>query len=186
MSQGDPTATAVQLLSGIAREPHDVLPEVLTELHRIARGQMRGQSNDHTLQTTALVNEAAIRILNIEDLTFADRAHVLRVATMAMKQILIDYARSKRALKRSPSGARVSLEHVYARDEHKDDFEALSIALDRMRSLDPKAVEVVEMRYFLELTFVQISDVQQRPVEEIKKDWRIARAWLRKELSYES
>ena len=186
MPHGDPTSAAIELLSGIAREPHDVLPELLTELHRIAHGQMKGQSNDHTLQTTALVNEAAIRILNIEGFAFTDREHVLRVATRAMKQILIDYARSKGALKRRPSGSRVSLEHAYARDEHNGDFEELSLALDRLRSLDAKAVEVVELRYFLELTFAQISEAQHRPIDEIKKDWRIARAWLRKELSHES
>ncbi|GAB5496057.1 MAG: ECF-type sigma factor [Phycisphaerales bacterium] len=144
---------------------------------------MKGQANDHVLQTTALMNEAAIRILNTDEYSFVDREHVLRVATNAMKQVLIDYARSKAALKRRPPGMRVSLNNALAKDDRDSDFEGLSEALNRLRKLDSRAADVVEYRYFLELTFAQIALVQHRDIGDIQKDWRIARAWLRKELS---
>lgn len=186
MTNADRASDAFTALVTAPGDIHAALPAVLEDLRRIAHREMKGQPRDHTLQTTALVNEAVLRLLASEKYRVNDQQHLLNLAARAMKQILIDHARAKDTLKRKPPGTRVTLDNAVVRDEPDCDIEGLASALDRLRAFDALAAQTVELRYFLELGFSQIAVVQNRSADEVRRDWRIARAWLRGEIQGES
>ncbi len=161
-----------------------ILPLVYDELHRIAHGAMRQESPGHTLQTTALVHEAYVRLVST-DLEWESSGHFLRVAARAMRRILVDHARARKTAKRG-GGAPVlvldSLESVVAAESRADDVLALDDALERLFALDERKGRIVELCYFGGLTYDEIADTLGISPATVHRDLRMARAWLYSEL----
>lgn len=161
-----------------------VLPLVYDELHRLAHAAMRRESPGHTLQTTALVHEAYMRLVSA-DLEWQDSGHFLRVAARAMRRVLVDHARARKAAKRG-GGAPVlcldSLEGVVASDSRPDDVLALDEVLERLFALDERKGRIVELCYFGGLTYDEIADTLDVSPATVHRDLRMARAWLYDEL----
>lgn len=162
-----------------------LIPLIYGELHRLARYYMRGEQDKTTLQTSALINEAYLRLVNVNEVEWKDRAHFLGVASRLMRQILVDFARSKQAQKRGGDRRRVSLENVPAafQKEFAPDLIALDEALVSLASLDPRQSKVVELRYFGGLTIEETASVLRVSSGTVRRDWRMARAWLYRELT---
>ena len=161
-----------------------LLPLVHDELHRIAAGYMRRERADHTLQPTALVNEAYLRLVDQRDVEWRDRAHFLGVAAQLMRMILVDHARARRAAKRAGGAERVSLDDtVIVVGERDVDLLALDEALGRLAALDPRLCRVVELRYFGGLTTRETAEVLGVSTATVEREWATARGWLRRELT---
>ena len=161
-----------------------LLPLVHDELHRIAAGYMRRERADHTLQPTALVNEAYLRLVDQRDVEWRDRAHFLGVAAQLMRMILVDHARARRAAKRAGGAERVPLdETVLVGGERDVDLLALDEALGRLAALDPRLCRVVELRYFGGLTTREAAEVLAISTATVEREWATARGWLRRELT---
>lgn len=162
-----------------------VFPLVYAELLSLARRQMRG-AMPHTLQPTALVHEAWVRLAG-GGAPISDRAHFWAVASLAMRQILVDHARRKRRAKRGGGRARVALEAVDVPvGEGALDVLALDEALTRLSSLEPRLARTVELRYFGGLSVDEAAEVLGVGSATVKRDWSLARAWLRRELEGEA
>lgn len=154
---------------------------VYDELHRMADRQMRRQRPDHTLQATALVNEAYIRVFGQE---WRDREHFLSVAARAMRSILVDHARKKATAKRTPGGERVALDDLtQTYEERAIDLVALDDALNQLSEVDPEMVRLVELRFFAGLTMEEAASFLNISPRKAQKEWCTARAWLRREIT---
>ena len=161
-----------------------LLPLVYGELHRLAHSAMRGESEGHTLQTTALVHEAYVRLVDA-DLEWEGSSHFLRVAARAMRRVLVDHARSRKAQKRgggAPVLALDTLEQVVALTAPPDEVLALDDALERLFALDERKGRIVELCYFGGLTYDEIADTLEISAATVHRDLRLARAWLYNEL----
>src|SRR6266536_5274127 len=170
-SQGDDAALA------------ELTPLVYEELRRLAHHFMEGQRPDHTLQTTALVNEAYLRLADQTNSNWQSRAHFFAVAARAMRQILVSYARSNRAQKRGGGGARIELdEAAIVSPEESKEIVDLHEALERLATLDSRKAQVVELKYFGGLNYDEMAEVLKISRVTVRRDWRFARAWLYKEL----
>jgi RNA polymerase sigma factor (TIGR02999 family) len=145
---------------------------------------MRGERDAHTLQTTALVNEAFLRLLGGPPVVWESRTHFFAVASTAMRRILVDYARNRDADKRGGEWQRVDLEEpaVVGRDDLAQVI-AIDQALTRLASFDPRQARIVELRFFVGLTEEEIAEQLQLSPRTVKRDWRVARAWLQAELA---
>jgi len=154
---------------------------VYDELHRMADRQMRRQRPDHTLQATALVNEAYIRVFGRK---WRDRDHFRSVAARAMRSILVDHARKKTTVKRTPGGQRVPLDELtQTYEERAIDLVALDKALNRLAEVDPDMVRLVELRFFAALTMEETASFLNISIRSAQKEWHTARAWLRREVT---
>jgi len=163
-----------------------LVPLVYHELHRLARHYMAGQRPGHTLQTTALLNEAYLRLVDSPNLGWQNRAHFFAVSAQVMRCILVDWARSRQALKRGGEGRPVPLEEaLVVADAPGVDFVALDDALKALAALDPRKCEVVELRFFGGLSVEETAEVLKVSPETIMRDWKSAKKWLRRELSKE-
>jgi RNA polymerase sigma factor (TIGR02999 family) len=153
---------------------------VQPELQRMAASVLRGERQDHTLEPNALVNELFVRWLGSPPVTFADRVHFFALAAKTMRRILIDHARAHGAEKRGGDRARVTLSAVDGWNpvEHYDDVLALDAALSKLERADPRAGRVVELRFFGGLLEEEIAEVLGVSVITVKRDWKVARAWL--------
>ena len=161
----------------------EVAPLIYEELRRLAHYQMAGQRADHTLQTTALVNEAYLRLADQTNPNWQDRAHFFAVAARAMRQILVNYARSNQAQKRGGGGARIELdEAALISPEQSKEIVDLHEALEELATLDSRKAEVVELKYFGGLDYDEIAEVLKVSKITVRRDWEFARAWLLKEL----
>ena len=162
----------------------DVLwPQVYEELRRLARRSMRGQGPEHTLEPTALVHEAYLKLSRSPGLDASDQARFLGLAARAMRQILVDHARGKAAAKRGDGGIRVELaDDLGATPPPAVDLLALHAALDRLASFDERKVRIVEMRYLAGLTLEEVAAVLGLSVPTVKRDAAMAKAWLFREL----
>ena len=172
--QGDHTALDV------------LLPAVYDELHRQAERYMRGQSAGHTLQATALVNEAYLKLVDQRETEWTSRTHFLGVAAKAMRSILVDHARARQAAKRGSGAARLTLGQVgggVADRNAEVDVLDLDEALRRLAELDPEKGRLVELRYFGGLSIEESAEVLGVSPATLKRHWSTARAWLRRELS---
>lgn len=157
---------------------------VYRELHELANGHMRAQRREHTLQATALVNEAYLRMFRSAEPGFSDRNHFLRVASRAMRCVLVDHAREKGRLKRTAGGQRLPLEELgQLFEEGAEDLVALDAALARLGETDARAVQVVELRFFGGRTEEEIAAILDVSLRTVERDWNAARAWLHRELS---
>jgi RNA polymerase sigma-70 factor (ECF subfamily) len=152
------------------------------ELHRLAAWRMRGERGAHTLQTTALVNEAYIRLFGTEGADFNDRNHFLAVASRVMRQVLVDYARARHASKRA--GDKVSLDSVdLAFTPMQPDLLDIHWALEELAAIAPRQAQLVELRFFGGLSVDEAASVLQIAPRTADKDWVLARAWLRRRLA---
>jgi RNA polymerase sigma factor (TIGR02999 family) len=159
-------------------------PIVYQELHRIARGYMARERTDHTLQTTALVNEAYVRLVDARQVTWHDRAHFFAVCARAMRRILVDHARSRGYVKRGGGKLRVQFDEAFGMAWSADsNLLELDEALDRLSILDPRKARVIEMRFFGGLSVEETAEALGISPETVMRDWKLARAWLYRELS---
>jgi RNA polymerase sigma factor (TIGR02999 family) len=161
-----------------------LLPLVYDELHRIAARYMRGERRRNTLQTTALVNEAYMRLADYKRMQWQDRAHFFAVAAQAMRRILIDFARARQNLKRGGDAERVSFdEGILATSTNGTDLLALNEALEQLAMMNARQARVVELRYFGGLNEEEVAHVLGIAPRTVRSDWRLARAWLYKTLT---
>jgi len=157
---------------------------VYSELRRLASRYMRRERGSHTLQPTALVNEAWVRLGDGQHVPWQSRAHFFAVASNCMRQILVDHARKRRSAKRGGGRHQVTLEEGFLKDQNKVlDLLVLHDALERLKALDARACRIVEMHFFGGLSFEEMAEVLQVSSRTVTRDWNMARAWLHGELS---
>jgi RNA polymerase sigma factor (TIGR02999 family) len=161
-----------------------LVPKVYAELHRLAHRQMRAERSGRTLQTTALVHEAYLRLVDTRRVRWESRAHFLGVAAQAMRRVLVDAARARKARKRGGAAAMVPLDEApLAAPERAASIVALDDALTALADVDPRKSQVVELRYFGGLSVAETAAVLRVSPETVQRDWRVAKAWLLRELS---
>ena len=185
MSPSDPHTTLLlnRLARGDAAAADEVLPRVYDELRDIAGAYMRRQGPASTLQATALVNEAWLRVAGAGELDFGCRSQFLALAARAMRSVLVDAARARAAEKRGGGAQRVTLFESIGADGPTDvDLLALDEALEALSERDPEAVRVVELRFFGGLSHPEIADATGSSLRTVERRWWLARAWLRGEL----
>jgi len=160
------------------------MPLVYEELRRLARQCMRGERAGHTLQTTALVNEAYLRLVNSSRVHWQDRAHFYAIASQLMRRVLVDEARRRRNLKRGGQYTRVEIDQAELNTEPRDlDLLALDHALDKLAGFAPRKAKVVELRFFGGLSIEETALVLVISTDIVKREWRTAKLWLFQELS---
>jgi RNA polymerase sigma factor (TIGR02999 family) len=160
-----------------------LLPLVQGELRRLAGRHMRHERAGHTLQASALVNEAYIRLIEVKQVQWQNRAHFFAMASRVMRRILVDAARAKGYQKRGAGALKVSLDEAVAvADPPSQDFVALDDALNALEAVDPRKCKVVEMRFFGGMSMEETAEALHLSAGTIKRDWRLAKAWLAREL----
>jgi len=185
-----PPPTVTSLLKawsdGDATALKHLVPLVEAELRRLARGYMRRERQGHTLQATALVNEVFLRLTDAGGIRWQDRAHFLGIASRLMRRVLVDYARSRGYRKRGGEAQRVTLDDtLLVTPEPAVDVMALDRALDVFARIDARKSRVVELRFFGGLSVEETAEVLHVSVDTIKRDWRVAKLWLLRELKGE-
>lgn len=161
-----------------------LMPLVYAELRQMARRYMRKQSEGHTLQTTALIHEAYLRLAAQEEKQWAGRAHFFGVAAQAMRHVLVDYARSHQAAKRGGNALVITLDEVaIVSDERTAELVALDDALQELAKLSPRQCQVVELRYFGGLSVAETAAVLKVSTDTVTRDWNQAKAWLYRTLN---
>ena len=170
--EGDPAAFA------------EVYTALYDELHRMARAQRRSWSGDHTLDTTALVHEAYLKLVNRQQATWVDRAHFVAVAAKAMRHVLVNYAERRRAAKRGGGAIPLGLDEIADQvgTAVEDEVLALHEALDRLASMSPRQEQVVEARFFGGLSIEETAMALDVSPATVKRDWQLASAWLQREM----
>jgi RNA polymerase sigma-70 factor, ECF subfamily len=166
---------------GIAIE--QLTPLVYKELHKIAASYMRGSRPDHTLQPTALINEAYLRMVKQEGANYEDRSHFFALAASMMRGILVDYARARATDKRGGGGKIQLDENMDLSDGGASEFLVVHEALEKLKELEPRKAAVIELRFFGGLTFEEIAEAQGVSLVTAKRDSAYAEAWLRRALS---
>lgn len=162
----------------------ELVPLVHQELRRLARLQLRGERNNHTLQTTALVNEAFIRLVDLRRIQWQDRAHFLSLSARLMRRILVDHARSRNYQKRGGGALNLTLDDiVVASPARGADLVALDDALEGLARVDPRKSQVVELRFFGGLSVEETAEALEVSPETVLRDWRLAKVWLLREVS---
>ena len=160
-----------------------LLPLVQGTLHRLARRHVNRERAGHTLQTTALVNEAFIRLVGQQDVDWQNRTHFFAVSAQVMRHILVDYARQRASGKRGGEFRHVTLDgELVVSDERSAELVALDDALEVLATVNPRGSRIVEMRYFGGMNNMEIAQVLQLSETTVERDWRLARAWLHREL----
>jgi RNA polymerase sigma factor (TIGR02999 family) len=161
-----------------------LIPFVYEELHALAHRYMARQAPGHALQTTALINEVYVRLANTREVNWQDRAHFFAVCARAMRQILTDFARSRRYIKRGGDAPHVSLDEGLAVSRQlPTDLVALDDALKGLAQVDPRASQVVELRFFGGLSVEETAEVLKVSAETVTRDWRVAKARLLRDLT---
>ena len=159
-------------------------PLVYEELHRIAHRYMGRQPHGHTLQTSALVNEAYLRLVDVNQVNWQNRAHFFAVSAQLMRHILVDFARSRQSQKRGGEAQQVSLgEALEVSAERSADLVALDEALSLLAALDARQARVIELRFFGGLGIEETAEVLKVSEGTVRRDWRMAKAWLLRELT---
>jgi len=158
-------------------------PLVQAELHQLARRYLARERPGHTLQPTALINEAYVRLAGERKVQWKNRAHFVGVAAQVMRFILVDHARAKRYAKRDHGGQRITFdEELQIGEERSADLLALDEALSRLAAIDPRRSRIAELRYFGGLSVEETAEALDVSVATVVRDWRLTRAWLRREL----
>jgi RNA polymerase sigma factor (TIGR02999 family) len=188
MPDSDQTSGITQLLiewnNGRPEALEDLLPLVYTELRRLATRYLHREPADHTLQPTALVHEAYLRLIDQRQVRWQNRAHFYGIAAKIMRRILVDYARARQADKRGAGWERVTMIENQIPDNRAGlDLLALDQALERLATFDAQQERIVELRYFGGLTIEEAAEVVGVSAATIVREWTIARAWLRGEMS---
>src|SRR6266480_6609918 len=185
-----PSVSQQEVTNLLARWSHgddaafgELTPLIYEELRRIAHRHMGGERADHTLQTTALVNEAYLRLADQTKPNWQSRAHFFAVAARAMRRILVSYARSQRSQKRGGGALKVDLdEAALISPEESQEIVDLHEALERLATLDSRKAQVVELKYFGGLNYDEMAEVLKISPVTVRRDWRFAKAWLYTEL----
>jgi RNA polymerase sigma-70 factor (ECF subfamily) len=182
--EGEITELLALMTSGDKDAEARLMPLVYAELRRLAASYMRGERPDHTLQATALVHEAFLRLKDCGELNWQSRSHFFAVSAQMMRRVLVDHARSIGAQKRFGGQSRISLESalVFA-DEQAEELLALDEALNRLSTWDQRQSRVVEMRFFAGLGMEEIAAILGISTRTAKRDFHMARAWLYDELT---
>ena len=179
----DVTALLVAWGGGDEGALGQLLPIVHSELHRLARRLMRGERDGHTLQTTGLVNEAYLRLVDLSRVPWHDRTHFFAMSARLMRRILVDHSRARKFQKRGGSMRRVSLDDaLLVGAERGDDLVALDDALSALAAIDERKSRVVELRFFGGLTVEETAQTLKVSAETVMRDWRLAKVWLLREL----
>ena len=180
----DLTALLIEWSQGDQGAFERLLPLIYDECRRIASRQLRGEHREHTLDPTALVHEAYLRLVDQRRATWVNRAQFFGVVSQVMRRILVDHARARRAEKRGGSAILVSLDAAAdeSGDSHTADIVAIDEALERLMTLDPDQVRIIELRFFAGLTVDETARLLDRSPRTIKREWRLAKAWLYREL----
>ncbi|CAN5239281.1 sigma-70 family RNA polymerase sigma factor [soil metagenome] len=161
-----------------------LMPLVYEELHRLAHRYMSQERPDHTLQTSALVNEAYLRLIDQKDVHWQNRAQFFGIAAQMMRRILVDYARSRHFAKRGGDARQVSLEEaMIVSEERAADVVALDDALNSLAEIDPRKSRIVELRFFGGLNIEETAEVLAVSPGTVMRDWTLAKAWLRRAVS---
>ena len=177
------TALLIDWSNGDQTALEKLLPLVEKELHRLAHSYMRRESPDHTLQTTALVNEAYLKLIDQKKTRWQNRAHFFGIAARIMRRILMNYARDQQRLKRGGGAIQVSLSEVAVISLSKtDDLLALDEALERLAATDGRKAQVVELRYFGGLSVEETAEVLGVSDITVLRDWKFAKAWLLRDI----
>ncbi|MFI5109006.1 MAG: sigma-70 family RNA polymerase sigma factor [Terriglobales bacterium] len=161
-----------------------LVPLVYNELRRIARRRMRLERPDHTLQTTALINEAYLRLVDVRNVHWQNRAHFFALCARLMRRILVDYARTRHYAKRGGGVQPISLNQLLPlAPERSPDLVAVDDALHALAEVDARKAQVVELRFFGGLTVEESAEVLKVSPETVRRDWKLAKVWLLRELS---
>jgi RNA polymerase sigma-70 factor (ECF subfamily) len=179
---GQVTVLLKAMKGGDSSAADRLFPLVYQELHRLAETYMHRERKDHTLQPTALINEAYLRLAR-EDIDWQNREHFIGVAANVMRRVLVDHARARNAAMRGGGLVRVELEdNVAVSEERSDEVLLLDDALTRLEALNPRQARVVELRYFGGLSVEQVASILGVAPRSVKRDWALARIWLFKEI----
>jgi RNA polymerase sigma factor (TIGR02999 family) len=162
---------------------NELIPVVDAELRDVARRLMRREREGHTLQTTALVNEAYMRLVDLTRVRWNDRAHFFAMSARLMRRILVDHARSRAYLKRGGNARRISLDDNLLVSDRGTDLVALDDALAALAAIDARKSQVVELRFFGGLTVDESAEALHVSPETVMRDWRFAKTWLLRELN---
>jgi len=185
-SSSPPTITQLLVAwnQGDQQALDQLTPLVYRELHRLAHGYMAGERRGHVLQTTALVNEAFVRLVDWQQVEWQNRAHFFGVAATLMRHILVQFAREQQAAKRGGQAIQVSLsEAADLGARNNPDLVKLDDALTTLEKLDPRQARTVELRFFGGLSLEEAGEVLQVSLSTVRRDWRMAQAWLHQQLS---
>lgn len=183
-SASDVTLLLKRLSDGDQDALAQLVPLIYDELHRLAGFHVRRERLDHTLQTTALVHEAYLRLVDQKEVQWKNRGHFFAVAAQAMRRVLVDYARRHQALKRSSSLLKMSLDEAIAvSNENMHHVLVIDELLDRLSSLDPQESRIVELRFFGGLTVEETAEVMGISPASVKREWSVAKAWLLREIA---
>lgn len=183
-SSNNLTQLLLDLRDGNKEALDRLMPVVYRELRRLARGFLQNERRDHTLQATALVNEAYLRLIGNHKMNWESRAHFFGVAAQQMRRILVDHARTHKATKRGGSAFRVSLSQARQMAAQPAlDVVALDVALDELAQLDPQQSRLVELRFFGGLSIEETANVLNLSPATVKRHWATARAWLYQRVS---
>ena len=185
MDADDPKVTnlLVEWRRGDQAALERLIPIVYEELRRVASARLRSESDAHTLQTTALVHEAYLRLVGLNRMTVANRTHFFAMAARLMREILVDHARRKHALKRGGGVTALSLADIAGGEDTILDVLALDQALTDLTALDDRLGRVVELRFFAGLSIAETSDALEVSTATVERDWTVAKAWLLQRLS---
>jgi len=177
------TQLLIDWCNGDESAPDKLFPLVYAELKRMARRYLRKETPGHTLQTTALVNEAYLRLVDQQRVSWHNRAHFYAIAAQMMRRILVDHARSHACARRGGGAGKISLDEVASvSDERAAELIALDEALQSLAEVDERRSRVVELRFFGGLSNAEIAEVLQIAPNTVIRDWNMARAWLYQEL----
>ena len=182
--QGEVTTLLAAWEKGDPCALNKLIPLVYAELHRIARRVWNQHQRNQTLQPTALINEAYLKLANAECASFQDRCHFFAVASTAMRQILVNHAKSRLSGKRGGGRPCVPLDEVQqAVDQEAEEIVSLHEALEALQAVDPRKAKVVEMRYFGGLSIEETAEALGVSIGTVNRDWRLARSWLIREMN---
>ena len=186
MPEPDGTVTLLltQVRDGNQEAANQLIPLIYKELRQMAGACMRGERPGHTLQATALVNEAYMRMVGSRPVEWQNRAHFFAIAAHTMREVLLDYARRSRAAKRGGADARqVDLDEAFPIASDKlEEVIAIDEALERLAQIDPRQSRIVELRFFAGLNVEEAAEVMGVSPKTIKREWRSAKAWLHREM----
>ena len=180
---GDVTGLLLAWGKGDEAAFQQLVPLVERELHRIAKRCMAGERAGHSLQATALVNEAYLRLIDVQQIKWQDRAHFLAMSARLMRRILVDWARSKQYQKRGGGAVKVTMDEGLAVvGERGQDLVALDDALQALAQFDERKSKVIELRFFGGLSVEETAEVLKISVDTVMRDWKLAKAWLLREM----
>jgi RNA polymerase sigma factor (TIGR02999 family) len=182
-SKADVTELLRAVTAGKPEAMEQLIPAVYDELRRLAAVYLRGERSGHTLQPTALVHEAYLRLIDQQRVEWQNRAHFFGVAAQAMRRILVDHARARHRVKRGGPQEPVPLDDLQVAAAGRSiDMLALDEALTRLAALDPRQARIVELRYFAGLSVEETGEVENISPATVKREWSMAKAWLHSEL----